>query len=178
MLRIVATGLLAIGVLGGTLVPAAAEQAADPCSSAKTIEIQPVGGWQLMTGAAEEDGAPEDGALVLARASRNAVLMMACHAGKARYALFDPAMRLPSGQSVELDIRIDQHPVVRVIGKPTGKDGQIDLVAGAALIDVLPNTRPFGVTLRSGRATKVYTFAMAQEPGALLAWCRLCGIER
>ena len=127
MLRIVTTGLLAIGVLGGTLMPAAAEQAADPCSSAKTIEIQPIGGWQVMTGAAEEDGAPEDGALVLARASRNTVFMMACHAGKARYALFDPAMRLPSGQPVELDIRIDQHPVVRVTGKPTGKDGQIDL---------------------------------------------------
>jgi hypothetical protein len=177
MLRIVATGLLAVGVLGGTLMPAAAEQAADPCSSAKTIEIQPVGGWQVMTGASE-DGAPEDGALVLARASRNTVLMMACHAGKARYALFDPAMSLASGQPVELDIRIDQRPVLRLIGMPTGKDGQIDLVAGAALIDVLPNTGPFGVTLRSGRATKVYAFAMAQEPEALLAWCRLCGIER
>ena len=141
MLRIVTTGLLAIGVLGGTLMPAAAEQAADPCSSAKTIEIQPIGGWQVMTGASEEDGAPEDGALVLARASRNTVFMMACHAGKASYALFDPAMRLPSGQPVELDIRIDQRPVVRVIGKPTGKDGQIDLVAGAALIDMLSNTR-------------------------------------
>ena len=67
MLRIVATGLLAIGVLGGTLMPAAAEQAADPCSSAKTIEIQPVGGWQVMTGASEEDGTPEDGALVTER---------------------------------------------------------------------------------------------------------------
>ena len=94
------------------------------------------------------------------------------------YALFDPAMRLPSGQPVELDIHIDQHPVVRVIGKPTGKDGQIDLLAGVALIDMISNTRPFGLTLRSGRATKVYTFAMAQEPEALLAWCRLCGIER
>jgi hypothetical protein len=178
MLRIVATGLLAIGVLGGTLMPAAAEQAADPCSSAKTIEVQPVGGWQVMTGASEQDGTPEDGALVLARASRNTVFMMACHAGKARYALFDSAVRLPSGQPVELDIRIDQRPVVRLIGKPTGKDGQIDLVAGAALIDMLPNTRPFGLTLRSGRVTKVYTFAMAQEREALLAWCRLCGIER
>jgi hypothetical protein len=178
MLRIVATGLLAIGVLGGTLMPAAAEQASDPCSSAKTIEIQPIGGWQVMTGASKEDGAPEDGALVLARASRNTVLMMACHAGKASYALFDSAMRVPSGQPVELDIRIDQRPVVRVIGKSTGKDGQIDLVAGAVLIDMLSNTKPFGLTLRSGRATKVYTFAMAQEPEALLAWCRLCGIER
>ena len=127
MLRIVTTGLLAIGVLGGTLMPAAAEQAADPCSSAKTIEMQPIGGWQVMTGAAEEDGAPEDGALVLARASPNTVFMMACHAGKASYALFDSAMRLPSGQPVQLDIRIDQRPVVRVTGKPTGKDGQIDL---------------------------------------------------
>ena len=179
MLHIVTTGLLAIGVLGGTLMPAAAEQAADPCSSAKTIEMQPIGGWQVMTGGAEEDGAPEDGALVLARASRNTVLMMACHAGKASYALFDSAMRLPSGQPVQLDIRIDQRPVVRVTGKPTGKDGQIDLEVGAALIDVLPNTtKPFGITLRSGRATKVYTFAMAQEREALLAWCRLCGIER
>jgi hypothetical protein len=178
MLRIVATGLLAIGVLGGTLMPAAAEQAADPCSSAKTIEVQPVGGWQVMTGASEQDGTPEDGALVLARASRNTVFMMACHAGKASYALFDPAVRLPSGQPVELDVRIDQRPVVRLIGKPTGKDGQIDVVAGAALIDMLPNTRPFGLTLRSGRVTKVYTFAMAQEREALLAWCRLCGIER
>jgi hypothetical protein len=178
MLRIVATGLLAIGVLGGTLMPAAAEQAADPCSSARTIEVQPVGGWQVVTGAFEKGGTPEDGALVLARAGRNTVFMMACHAGKASYALFDPAMRLPSGQAVQLDIRIDQHPVVRLVGTPTGKDGQIDLVTGAALIDMLPNTRPFGVTLRSGRATKVYTFAMAQEPEALLAWCRLCGIER
>ena len=140
MLRIVTTGLLAIGVLGGTLMPAAAEQAADPCSSAKTIEMQPIGGWQVMTGAAEEDGAPEDGALVLARASPNTVFMMACHAGKASYALFDSAMRLPSGQPVQLDIRIDQCPVVRVTGKPTGKDGQIDLVVGAALIDMLSNT--------------------------------------
>lgn len=178
MLRIVTTGLLAIGVLGGTLIPAGAEQASDSCSSAKTIEIQPIGGWQVMTGASEEDGTPEDGALVLARTSRNTVFMMACHAGKASYALFDPTMRLPPGKPVELEIRIDQRPVVRVIGKPTGKDGQIDLVAGAALIDMLSNTKPFGLTLRSGRATKVYTFAMAQEPAALLAWCRLCGIER
>src|SRR5215207_4983587 len=157
MLRIVTTGLLAIGVLGGTLMPAAAEQAADPCSSAKTIEIQPIGGWQVMSGASEDGGAPEDGALVLARASRSTVLMMACHVGKASYALFDSVLRVPSGQPVELDIRIDQHAVVRVIGKPTGKDGQIDLAAGAALIDMLSNTKPFGLTLRSGRATKVYT---------------------
>jgi hypothetical protein len=91
MLRIVTTGLLAIGVLGGTLMPAAAEQAVDPCSGAKTIEIQPIGGWQVMTGASAEDGAPGDGALVLARASRNTVVMMACQAGKASYALFDSA---------------------------------------------------------------------------------------
>jgi prepilin-type processing-associated H-X9-DG protein len=105
-------------------------------------------------------------------------LMMACHGGKANYALFDPTIRLPSGQLVELDIRIDQRPAVRVSGKATGKDGQIDLIASAALVDTLSNAKSFAITLRSGRTTKVYTFAMAQDPEALVAWCRLCGIKR
>lgn len=178
MLRIVTIGSLAIGVLGGTLMSAAAEQASDSCTSTRSIEIQPVGGWQVVSAAAEEGGAPEIGALVLARAGRNTIFMVACHAGKASYALFDPSMRLPLGQSVELEIRVDQRPAVRVIGKSTTKDGQIDLETGAALTDLLSNAKPFGVTLRSGRVTKVYTFAMAQDPDGLLVWCRLCGIQR
>lgn len=175
MLRIMTIGALALGALGGTLMPAAAAEASDTCSDARTVEIRPIGGWQVT---AEEGGAPQTGALVLARASRHTVLMMACHAGKASYALFDDTMKLPAGQRVELDIRIDQRPVVRVIGKPTGKDGQIDLEDDAALTDKLASAKSFAITLRSGRATKVYTFAMAQEPEALVAWCRQCGMLR
>jgi len=174
MLRIMTIGASAIGVLGGTLMPAAAEQASDTCSDARTIEIQPVGGWQVMTSAS---GTPEIGALVLARASRDTILMVACHAGRTSYALFDPTMKLPPGRPVDLEIRIDQRPVVRVIGK-SGKDGQIDLDASTALTDLLSNVKPIGITLRSGRLTKAYTFAMAQDPDALLVWCRLCGIQR
>ncbi|GEP59540.1 hypothetical protein [Reyranella soli] len=180
MLHILTIGALAIGVLGGTVMPAAAEQASDTCSDAKTIEIQPIGGWQVGSEQVrpEEEGAPVDGALVLARAGQDTVLMMACHGGKASYALFDETMRLPSGQPVELDIRIDQRPAVQVSGNATGKDGQIDLVASAALVDTLSNAKSFAITLRSGRVTKVYTFATAQDPEALVAWCRLCGIKR
>lgn len=139
------------------------------------MKIQPVGGWQVTS---KEDGVPQTGALVLARAGRHTVLMMACHAGKASYALFDDIMTLPAGQRAELDIRIDLRPVARVIGKSTGKDGQIDLEDGAALIDKLAGSKSFAITLRAGRATKVYTFAMAQEPESLVAWCRQCGIKR
>ncbi len=74
-------------------------------------------------------------------------------------------MRLPSGQPVELDIRIDQRAVARrgAARRPC-KDGQIDLIASAALVDTLSNAKSFAITLRSGRMTKVYTFAIAQDP--------------